>query len=252
MTTAPDVLRYSVVIPVHHEAENIGPLMLDLRAALPPGGEVLIAYDDEDDPTLPALRDIPPAEKPELVTTIRNRWGRGVLYAIRTGLEAAQAPVVFVMMADRSDDLSVFAEMLRLAEQGAAVVCASRYVRGGRQHGGPLLKGMLSRLAGVSLFACGALPVHDPTNSYKAYRRDFLHAVQIESDEGFAVSMELTVKAAAMGRTLREVPASWHDRSGGESKFRLLRWLPGYLRWYVHALQRRVVRTVTGSGQAKG
>lgn len=237
MTT--DSLRFSVVIPVYHEAENIGPLMLDLRDSLPEGGEILIVYDDESDPTLPALRAIPESEKPERVTAIRNRWGRGALFAIRTGLEEATAPVVFVMMADRSDDLKAFPKMLSLAEDGAAVVCASRYMRGGRQHGGPLIKGMLSRLAGVSLFACGALPVHDPTNSYKAYRRDFLEEVDVESEQGFTVSLELTVKAAAAGRAVREVPASWHDRSGGESKFRLLRWLPGYLRWYVYALRRR-------------
>jgi hypothetical protein len=35
------------------------------------------------------------------------------------------------------------------------------------------------------------------------------------------------------------VPASWHDRTAGESRFRLRKWLPQYLRWYVWAFRQR-------------
>jgi hypothetical protein len=155
-------------------------------------------------------------------------------------MRAAAAPVVVVSMVDLSDDYAVLPEMVRRARAGAAVVCASRYMRGGRQLGGPWLKGRLSRLAGVTLHHLAALPTHDPTNSFKAYRKDFLERTPLESRAGFALALELTVKAHFSGERVEELPATWRDRAAGTSRFRLLAWLPEYLRWYVWALRRRL------------
>lgn len=232
-------LRYSVVVPVYNEAENVGTLCRRLRAELPPGGEVLVCYDFDADTTLPAIAALPPADVPPGLRLVRNTLGRGVRYAIEAGMRAAGAPVVVVMMADLSDDLARVEEMVSRAERGAAVVCASRYMAGGAQRGGPLLKGLLSRTAGVTLHWLAGLPTHDPTNSFKAYRRDFLETTAIESPAGFALGMELTIKAHFSGRKVEEVPATWWDRAAGQSRFRLLAWLPLYLRWYVWALRCR-------------
>ena len=68
-------------------------------------------------------------------------------------------------------------------------------MKGGRQVGGPWLKGLLSRMAGLTLHWLSGLPTHDPTNSFKAYRRDFLQRTTIESTAGFCLGLELTVKA---------------------------------------------------------
>lgn len=122
--------------------------------------------------------------------------------------------------------------MLALAESGADVVAASRYMRGGRQVGGPLLKGLLSRTAGLTLQWFGRVGTHDATNNFKLYSRRYLETVTIESEGGFELALELTVKAALSGRVVREVPATWRDRTAGESRFRLRAWLPRYLHWY--------------------
>ena len=142
------------------------------------------------------------------------------------------------MMADLSDDFPRVEEMVRRAEKGADVVCASRYMRGGKQIGGPWFKKLLSRSAGVSLYWLAGLPTHDPTNSFKAYRTEFLKRTPIESTAGFCLGMELTVKAHFAGSRVEEVPAVWYDRTGGESRFRLWKWLPLYLTWYAWAVDR--------------
>ena len=169
---------------------------------------------------------------------LKNAYGRGAVTAIRTGLEQATTPLVCVFMADMSDDPKVVRAMVREVDAGASVVSASRYMAGGEQIGGPPLKSFLSRLAGLTMHWLTRIPTRDPTNSFRLYTREFLDTVTIESTGGFEVGIELTVKAYLSGRTVAEVPATWHDRSGGESKFQFKRWLPLYLRWYLHALTR--------------
>ncbi len=162
---------------------------------------------------------------------------------------APPAPVVVVMMADLSDDFPKVLPMVSRTEAGAAVVCGSRYMRGGQQIGGPLLKRILSRGAGLSLYWLAGLPTHDATNSFKAYRRDFLEATPIESTAGFSLGLELTVKAHFQGRRVEEIPAVWQDRSAGQSRFRLWKWLPLYLRWYFWALRQRACQIVFRLGR---
>ena len=54
----------------------------------------------------------------------------------------------------------------------------------------------------------------------------------IESTGGFEFALEVTVKAHRAGYRITELPTCWHDRTAGESRFRLFRWLPLYLRWF--------------------
>ena len=60
----------------------------------------------------------------------------------------------------------------------------------------------------------------------------------IESKGGFDVAMEITVKAFKKGYPICEVPVTWKDRTAGKSKFKLWRWLPYYLKWYLYAIKR--------------
>jgi hypothetical protein len=232
-------LRYSVVVPVFNEAANIAAFCRGALADLPGGYELLICYDTPEDSTLAALESLPPDEKPKQIRLIHNQLGRGVRYAIEAGFRAAQSPLILVCMVDLSDDLSSVPAMLALADSGAAVVCGSRYMRGGRQIGGPWLKSLLSRMAGLTLCWFTGLPTHDPTNSFKVYRKDFLDQQKIESSAGFCLGLELTVKAHFDGYRVEEVPTTWRDRTAGESRFRLWKWLPLYLTWYFFAFRAR-------------
>jgi dolichol-phosphate mannosyltransferase len=238
MPTPTNNLRYSVVVPVYNEGGNIAAYCREALRHFPPNYELLICYDFEGDNTLPALAAIPPTEKPPLVRTVLNTLGRGARYAIEAGMRAAQAPVVVVSMADLSDDFRKVGEMVTRAERGADVVCATRYSTGGKQIGGPWLKGLMSRTAGVSLHYLAGLPTTDPTNSFKAYRKDFLDRNRIESTAGFCLGLELTAKAHLQGGRVEEVPAVWRDRTAGESRFHVWKWLPHYLKWYFYAFGR--------------
>ena len=224
----------SIVIPVRNEAENIRTTLTALSGVVGVPAEVLIVYDDENDPTLPVVRASTPPPNIEY-RLIRNNLGRGPANALRAGFAAAQGEAIVVTMADLSDDLPALPTMLARFGEGYDLVSGSRYMPGGEQVGGPWLKGKLSNFAGMSLHLLG-LPTHDPTNSYKLYRTERLRQLSLESGNGFEINLEIVVKAWRAGWRITEVPARWVDRTAGRSKFKLWRWLPRYLRWYAQAV----------------
>ncbi len=237
--TIPQTRLLSLVVPVYNEAENIVPFLRDVEKCVAEPHEILVVYDFPEDTTLPAIAAIaPPCPH---VRLIHNTLGRGVLNALKAGFQASRGDVVVVMMADRSDEPGDVAEMARLIREGADVVAGSRYARGGRQEGGPRLKRMLSRLAGVSLHYLAGLPIRDATNNFRAYSRRVIEQIPIEGEVSFALALELTLKAHWRGWRIAEVPTVWRDRTAGQSRFRLWAWLPHYLKWYWRALAHRFV-----------
>jgi dolichol-phosphate mannosyltransferase len=225
----------SLVVPVFNEAENIQPFLRDVTAAVTEPHEILIVYDFPEDSTLPAIAAMdPPCPNVRLV---HNTLGKGVLNALKAGFNASQGDVVVVMMADRSDEPQDVERMARLIRDGHDVVAGSRYMKGGGQVGGPLLKRTLSRLAGMSLYWLARLPIHDATNNFRAYSRRVVKEIPVEGEASFALAMELTLKAHWRGWKLAEVPTTWRDRTAGKSRFRLFAWMPHYLKWYFKALR---------------
>jgi glycosyltransferase involved in cell wall biosynthesis len=196
--------------------------------------EVLVVFDAPDDTTAPVLQQYAESE-PRLRPTL-NTYGRGPANAIRYGLDHSASEVAVVMMADGSDDPTQVGELASLVHQGAVVGAASRYIKGGRQIGGPIIKRTLSRIAGLSLYYLGRVGTHDATNSFKAYSVPFIQRVGIESDQGFEIGIELVAKARRARLPVAEMPTTWRDRTEGQSNFRVAAWIPHYLKWYLHAL----------------
>jgi glycosyltransferase involved in cell wall biosynthesis len=230
----------SIVLPVYNEGESVEPVLRALSAGVRTPHELVVVYDFDGDTTVPVIErltnDIPG------LRGIRNDLGRGVLNAMKAGIAGTSAPYILISMADGSDEPHVIDPMVALARAGADVVAASRYMRGGRQVGGPPLKRILSRTAGLTLHWFAGVPTHDPTNNFKLYARRFLESTTIESTAGFELALELTVKATVAGRRVAEVPTTWRDRTSGQSNFKLRKWLPHYLQWYARAFRARWLR----------
>jgi glycosyltransferase involved in cell wall biosynthesis len=225
--------RVSVVIPAYNEGENIVACLDRVFEAVSLPSEVLVVYDTPADTTAPYLDKYAMSE-PRLRPTL-NTTGRGPARAIRFGIDNATAPVIVVTMADGCDDATQIDDLTRLVERGVVVAAASRYARTGQQVGGPALKTFLSRLAGRTLYYFGRVGTRDATNSFKAYSREFVRAVDIESDRGFEIGIELVAKARRARLPVAEIPTIWLDRAFGASNFKLMAWLPRYLHWYFYA-----------------
>jgi dolichol-phosphate mannosyltransferase len=228
----------SIVVPVFKEGKAVDPVLRALDIGVETAHEILVVYDFDEDPTVPVIERLH-AERPS-IRGLRNDLGPGVLNAMKAGIAAGTGDFVLISMADGSDEPHVVDRMVALARDGADVVSGSRYMPGGHQIGGPLLKRTMSRAAGLTLHWFGGVATHDPTSNFKLYSRRFLDETPIQSEAGFELALELTVKATLTGRRVAEVPTTWRDRTTGESNFKLRQWLPHYLRWYRIAMRDRI------------
>lgn len=224
-----------IVTPVYNEGENFPALYEQVKKCVKTPHKLVVVYDFDEDTTVPVVKEY--QQQDESLILLKNERGRGPLNALLAGFESVKSGPILVIMADLCDDLKIADKMYKAYCDGATVVCASRFMKGGRQIGGPLFKRTLSRLAGTSLYWVSRIPTHDVTNNFRLYDKKFIDAITIESQGGFEVAMEITVKAYRNKRKIVEIPTTWRDRTAGRSKFKLWKWLPSYLRWYVYALK---------------
>jgi glycosyltransferase involved in cell wall biosynthesis len=232
----PDAL--TIVIPVYNEAANFPALWTELSTKVQAEFTAIVVYDFDEDDTIPVVQHLIAGGEGRL-RLVKNSVCAGVVGAILTGFDAVDHGPVLVVMGDLSDDLAQVDRMLALYRDGYDVVVGSRYMRGGRIEGGPWLKQLLSRIAGLTLHWLRGIPTSDATNAFKIYDRNMLKTLEISSRRGFELNLEITVKAFLQGYRIAEVPSVWKDRTAGKSRFRVWAWLPHYLKWYFYAFRPR-------------
>ena len=228
----------TIIIPVYNEGAGFEDLWSEVNTHLQCPFRALVVYDFDEDNTLPVVRAVV-ARGEKRLFLVKNDVRRGVVGALMTGFRQVESGPLLVVMADLSDDLAQVDRMLELYLQGYDVVAGSRYMKGGRIVNGPVVKQALSRIAGVSLCWLRRIPTHDATNAFKMYDSSMLKRFTLESQGGFELNLEITVKAFLAGYRIIEIPSVWHDRTQGKSKFKLWSWLPHYLRWYFYAFRPR-------------
>jgi dolichol-phosphate mannosyltransferase len=237
-----------ILIPVYNEGGNILSTLQALADQVRSCYRVLICYDFEEDNTLAAIRQHGGFTNIEFV---RNR-DRGPHAAIMTGFQSSAAPFVLVYPADDDYNAAIVDRMLQKAREGNDIVCASRFIPGGSMVGCPWLKAVLVRLSAFTLYYFARVPARDPSNGFRMFSRRLLERVSVESSHGFTFSIELLAKCDRLHWPIAEVPAQWRERAHGQSRFRVVRWLPAYLRWYVYIFATTFLRRSPQSVQASG
>jgi len=231
-----------IVIPVYNEGENIISVVESVRQKVKSAFRILICYDMDEDTTLAALKTVYPQGLREL-ELVKNP-GTGVLGAVIGGFQAGTAPAVVVLPADDTFNARIIDDMMIQFRQGADLVAASRFIDGGCMVGCPLIKRVLVRTAAFMLFYLAQLPTRDPTNGFRLYSRRVLNEITIESTRGWSFSLELLVKCHRRGWKVAEVPALWYEREKGKSRFKVMSWLPLYLRWFFYAFETSYIKGV--------
>ncbi len=232
-------MKLSIVVPAHNEQENIGEVITQIENVVRVPHELIVVEDHCADATAQIALRL--AAGFPAVRVVSNRLPKGFANAVRFGISQATGEAIVLVMADLCDELKVIDELWKKFGQGYDVVCAARYMPGGARCGGSRLKGFLSGFAGRSLHALLGIPTHDVANSFKLYRSAAIQNITTQA-AGFEISMELVLKAYWAGYRISEVPTVWHERTRGSSSFRIGKLLPGYIRLYLWAIIKRLVR----------
>jgi len=223
-----------IVIPVYNEGESIGGVLRSLADHVTTPFRALICYDRDDDDTLPALA---PFEAAGMAIERVKNCGTGAFGAVVTGFAESRAPAVLVFPADDDYNAPRLDAMVAKFREGYDIVCASRFIPGGRMVGCPPLKAATVRGSAFVLHHVARLPTHDASNGFRLFSQRLLRAVPLESTEGFTYSIELLVKAHRLGWRIGEVPVEWFERKSGKSRFQVIRWLPAYFTWFKYAFE---------------
>lgn len=218
-----------ILVPVYNEGENVRILYEQLLHEGIVFDSLTFVYDFDEDTSLPFIEQI--SSHDSRVHADKNQYGRGVVNALRWGFHHVKAGPVIVLMGDNCDRLSDIPRMIDEWNGGATLVCPSRYMTGGVKKGGGALKSFLSRFACLSLKLLG-FPTADATNNFRLYDGKWLRKQIVESIGGFEVGIELCYKAYRDNKKIVEFPTEWQDRTIGESKFDMRKWVPQYLKWY--------------------
>ena len=220
----------SIIIPVYNEGEGILPTIKSFEQHIKTSFEVLICFDHDNDTTLTALKDIS-ARFP--IRYIKNQ-GKGPHGAVMAGFFASDTKACIVIPADDDFNAPIIDNMYEKFTLGADIVCANRFIPGGSMVNCPWPKAILVRFAAFTLYYLARLPVKDPTNGFRLFSRKILNGVKVESTHGFTYSIELLAKAHRLNLKILEVSAQWIERSHGQSRFKVIKWLPHYLKWYFY------------------
>jgi dolichol-phosphate mannosyltransferase len=205
-------MELSVVIPVKNEAENIAPLVAEIRSALEGGASFEIVYVDDGstDGTTAEVRRLAAAGAP--VRLVRHARSCGQSAAIRTGVRNARGPWIATLDGDGQNDPADIPRLWQLAraENAPALIAGWRQARRDtwwKRLSSRIANGVRGRMLG------DATP--DTGCGLKVFRRDlFLDLPYFDHMHRFLPAL---VKRAG-GRTV-SVPVNHRPRARGRSNY---------------------------------
>lgn len=210
----------SVVIPTYNEAENIGPLILEIERVFQAygiNGEIIVVDDNSPDGTADVAKKY--SERFDNIRVLVREAKSGLGYAYKEGFKAVSGRVVMEMDADFSHDPSDIPRIFQKCENGFDVVIGSRYVGGGRIIGWDFARRMVSFVANMLVNIFFRLDVKDNTSGFRAYKREVIEKIlpRVKCNS-YDFQVEMLLRAKEQGFTLKEIPIIFRERAHGKSK----------------------------------
>lgn len=223
-----------IIIPVYNEGKNIIKVFDHLQINIKNKFIILLCYDHEDDDLFLYLNEL--KKKNINFKLIKNKFF-GPCGAVKTGFLFSDADIKIVYPVDDLINGNIIDKMVQNYNEGYDIVAPSRFMKGGSMKKCPLVKSILVRFASFTLYHLSSIPIEDASNGFRLFSKKILNKYEIESKLGFAYSLELLVKAHRDGFKITQIPSSWEERELGKSKFKILKWIKEYLKWYFYGLR---------------
>lgn len=204
-------LKYSVVIPLKNEEENVVGLVNELEPVmmgLNQPWELICIDDGSTDQTLNVLKSL---NKDYLKTLVFNK-NYGQSSAFDAGFKAARGEFVITLDGDRQNDPADIPKMIEKMDF-ADLVCGHRVNRKD-----PLTKKITSRIANAIRGGLCDDQVQDTGCSLKIYRTSCLKKIKMFN----GMHRFLPALFKIEGFTIAEVPVNHRERTHGTTKYNFL------------------------------
>lgn len=236
--------KITVLFPVWNEGENLKIVLPVLKSILDfekIDAEVLIIHDFPEDNSVPVALEIKKIF-PQ-VRTVLNSYGKGVLFAVKAGIENSNTERIVLLTADDLGPLFAITKMIKLMDKGCDFVSTTRYAYGGKIAGGYLISRILSKTGNKTFrLICPSAPT-DLTFGIKMFKKSKYINIDYEANPvGWSITFELTLRALMTNQKIGEVPVISLNRFfSGTSSFNM-RWFKEYFRlmiWGIKELNKK-------------
>ena len=206
------MLKYSVVIPLHNEQENITELYDRLKAVMesqPESWELVLVDDGSNDRTFVLLREIAAVDSRVVVVKLRRNFGQTA--GLAAGFDHARGEYVIAMDGDLQHDPADIPLFLEKLAEGYDIVSGWRKVRIDNF----VMRRVPSRIANWLMAKLSGVDIHDFGTTFKAYRRDLLQQVPLYGE----MHRFIPALASWHGARICELPIRNINRERGESHY---------------------------------
>lgn len=213
-------MKEVIIIPTYNEKENIKILIPKIFSFLP-SVYVVVVDDNSPDGTANLVSDLR-FKYPHLSLILRkNKEGLGKAYvdAFSQVLKDKDVETIVMMDADLSHDPKYLQQMFEKSKKYSVVV-GSRYINGGETVGWEFWRRSLSYLGNFYCRNITSLPIYDCTGGFNLIKSDLLRKIDFNNIgmSGYAFIMELKYLLYRAGGEFFEIPITFVNRVGGESK----------------------------------
>jgi glycosyltransferase involved in cell wall biosynthesis len=212
----PHFPKYSVVIPLHNEEENINDLYASLKSVMEGCGEsfeLILVDDGSSDRSFHLLGEI--AAIDSRVTVVRLRRNFGQTAGLAAGFDHARGEYVIAMDGDLQHDPADIPLFLEKITEGYDIVSGWRKNRVDNFW----LRRIPSRCANWLMAKFSGVDIHDFGTTFKAYRREILEQVPLYGE----LHRFIPALASWHGATICEIPISNVNRQRGASHYGISR-----------------------------
>jgi len=213
-------MKVSVIIPMYNEEENVLKTIHEVDTVMNAYENYeIIAVDDGSFDRTFELASRVASENPN-VHVLKHSSNRGMGKALRTGFKKAEGDVIITIDADLSYNTCYIPKLIDALDGETDIVIGSQYMDGGKTEDIPYLRLFISKMANKIVGYAMANNVSTVTGVFRAYRREVLDSIELDSN-GTEINPEILSKANAIGFSIKEVPVTLGGRKLGKSKIKI-------------------------------
>ena len=210
------MLKYSIVVPLHNEEENVTDLYARLKQVMEASSEsfeMVLVDDGSSDGTFQLLREIAAVDSRVTVVKLRRNFGQTA--GLAAGFDHARGEYIIAMDGDLQHDPADIPIFLEKVNEGYDIVSGWRKNRIDNFW----MRRIPSRIANWLMAKLSGVDIHDFGTTFKAYRREILEQVPLYGE----LHRFIPALASWHGASIVEVPIRNVNRERGASHYGISR-----------------------------